>query len=184
MLDNSSDSILSHKVLISAESIRKRLQEIAKQINIDYAEREIDLVCLTNSAITFTTDLMRMLEIPTRLHLIAFTSYSPAPISGEVRLTLDINEPLQGKHILVIEGMVISGRTPLYLMNLLSLRQPASLALCAIGSKPAELAVDLPIKYRLFEFSTEWVAGYGIGKGHERISADLLNLNHLFAYGT
>jgi hypoxanthine phosphoribosyltransferase len=72
--------------------------------------------------------------------------------------------------------MVISGRTPLYLMNLLRLRHPASLALCVIGSKPAELAVDLPIKYRLFEFGKEWVAGYGIGHGQERASADLVNL--------
>jgi hypoxanthine phosphoribosyltransferase len=165
------------KVLIQAEALHQRLQEVAAQISGDYAGREIDLVCLTNAAMTFTADLMRLLEVPVRLHALAFTSYSPVPVSGEVRLTLDIAEPLEGRHVLVVEGMVISGRTPLYLANLLRLRQPASLALCAIGSKPAELAVDLPIKYRLFEFGKEWVAGYGIGHGAEKASADLLDMS-------
>ena len=97
-------------------------------------------------------------------------------MGGAVRLTLDIDEPLQGRHVLVTEGMVISGRTPLYLRNLLLLRQPASLEFCVIGSKPEELAVDLPIKYRLFEFSKEWVAGYGIGHGSEKALPHLVNL--------
>mgnify|MGYP000270009867 CR=1 FL=1 len=166
------------KVLIQTEILRQRLQGVATQINGDYAGREIDVVCLTNSAMIFTADLMRILEVPARLHMLAFTSYSPAPTNGEVRLTLDVAEPLEGRHVLVMEGMVISGRTPLYLMNLLRLRQPASLELCAIGSKPSELTVDLPIKYRLFEFEKEWVAGYGIGNGAEKVSADILNIKH------
>lgn len=172
----SGEGLRSAKVLIPAVSLRRRLQEVATQINGDYAGREIDLVCLTNAAMIFTADLIRLLEVPVRTHALAFTSYSPAPMSGEVRLTLDIGEPLQGRHVLVTEGMIISGRTPLYLMNLLRLRQPASLELCAIGSKPAELAVDQPIKYRLFEFGKEWVAGYGIGHGAEKASRDLLDL--------
>jgi hypoxanthine phosphoribosyltransferase len=126
---------------------------------------------------TFTADLVRMLEVPTRLHALAFTSYASTPKSGEVRLTLDIGEPLEGRHVLVTEGMIISGRTPLYLMNLLRLRQPASLEICAIGSKPEELAVDLRIKYRLFEFAKEWVAGYGIGHGAEKASSNLLDIS-------
>lgn len=147
------------------------------QINDDYAGREIDLVCLTNAAMTFTADLMRALEVPVRLHVLAFISYVPTPASGEVRLTLDIGEPLQGRHVLVTEGMVISGRTPFYLMNLLRLRQPASLELCAIGIKPAESAVNLSIRYRLFEFGKEWVAGYGIGHGAEKASPHLLDMS-------
>ncbi|MGP1666285.1 MAG: phosphoribosyltransferase [Rhodanobacter sp.] len=173
---HSSEGVQTTKVLIPAETLRQRLQEVARQINGDYVGREIDLVCLTNAAMILTADLVRLLEVPVRTHALAFTSYSPAPMSGEVRLTLDIGEPLQGRHVLVTEGMVISGRTPLYLMNLMRLRQPASLELCAIGSKPAELAVDLPIKYRLYEFGKEWVAGYGIGHGVEKASPDLLDL--------
>jgi hypoxanthine phosphoribosyltransferase len=173
---NPSEGSQSHKVLIQAETLRQRLQEVATQINSDYVGREIDLVCLTNAAMTITADMMRLLQVPARLHALAFTSYSSAPISGEVRLTLDITEPLNGRHVLVMEGMVISGRTPLYLLNLLRLRQPASLELCVIGSKPSELAVDLPIKYRLYEFGNEWVAGYGIGHGAEKALPHLVNL--------
>lgn len=157
-----------YKLIYESGDISSRVALIADQINQDYAGREIDIVCLTNAAIPFTSDLMRLLVVPVRLHLIAFMSYSPAPMTGEVRITLDVNEPLHGRHVLVVEGMVISGRTPLYLMNLLRLRQPATIELCVIGSKPAELAVELPIKYRLFEVGKEWVAGYGIGKGLER----------------
>ena len=164
------------RILVSQEKIHERLQGLAQQINVDYQSRDIDLVCLTNSAMTFMTDLVRLIQRPVKLHTIAFDSYKPAPKSGEVRLTLDVTAPLEGRHVLVVEGMVISGRTPLYLMNLLRLRQPASLELCVIGSKPTELAVDLPIRYRLFEFGTEWVAGYGIGHGTEKAAASLLNL--------
>jgi hypoxanthine phosphoribosyltransferase len=168
--------IRTNKVLIREETLHQRLQEVAMQINVDYVDREIDLVCLTGSAMTFTADLVRLIQVPVKLHTMAFISYIPAPKSGEVRLTLDIAESLEGRHVLVVEGMVISGRTPLYVMNLLRLRQPTSLEICAIGSKPAELAVNLPIKYRLFEFGKEWVAGYGIGHGAEKVSADLLDM--------
>ena len=170
----------SHKspiILFSAEKIHESLQVLAEQISEDYLGRELDVVCLTNSAMTLAADLMRLVKVPVRLHAMAFDSYKPAPKSGEVRLTLDVTEPLAGRHVLVIEGMIISGRTPLYLMNLLRLRQPASIELCVIGSKPLELLVSLPIKYRLFEFSNEWVAGYGIGNGIEKTSSDLVDMS-------
>ena len=167
---------VSSRVVVSSDELRARILSLAQMINSDYAGREVDVVCLSNSATTFTSDLLRLLEVPTKLHLISFVSYTPAPTSGEVRVTLDVGEPLQGRHVLVVEGMVISGRTPLYLMNLLRLRQPASLELCAIGRKPSELAVDLSVKYCLFEFASEWVAGYGIGSGAEKGSPNLVNL--------
>ena len=166
---------MSYKTLYDADAISDRVAIVADQINRDYFGREIDIVCLTNAAIPFTSDLMRLLVVPARLHTLAFTSYSPATMSGEVRITLDIDESLYGRHVIMVEGMVISGRTPLYLMNLLRLRQPLSLELCAIGSKPAELSVDLVIKYCLFSFENEWVAGYGIGKGLERVLPNLID---------
>ena len=177
MSNSSKSSGVASNIIVSAEDIYARLQVLAHQINLDYGGRDVDLVCLTNSAMAFTADLMRLITVPVRLHAMAFSSFAPVPRSGAVRLTLDIAESLEGRHVLVLEGMVISGRTPQYLMNLLRLRQPASLELCVIGSKPAELAVDLPIKYRLFTFGTEWVAGYGIGKGAESASPDLIDLS-------
>ncbi|MDC0308921.1 phosphoribosyltransferase family protein [bacterium] len=171
-----SDPTLSTLILVKANELRQRLEKLADRINRDYADREIDLVCLSNSAMTFTADLVRLIEVPVRVHILAFISYPKAPKSGEVRITLDVGEPLQDRHVLMVEGMIISGRTPLYLMNLLRLRQPASIELCAIGMKPRQLAVELLVKYHLFEFDQEWVAGYGIGHGPEKVSGDLLNM--------
>ena len=163
-------------VLVKSAVIRQRLAALADEINRDYVGREIELVCLSNSAMTFTADLVRLIKVPVRVHTLAFISYPKGPKSGEVRLTLDVSEPLQDRHVLVVEGMIISGRTPLYLMNLLRLRQPASIELCAIGIKPTQLAVDLQVKYNMFEFDQEWVVGYGIGHGPEKASGDLLNM--------
>jgi len=166
----------SPTVLVSAAELNERLEKLAYEISRDYAQREIDLVCLSNSAMFFTADLARLIQVPVRLHLLAFVSYPKALQSGEVRITLDVAEPLEGRHVLLVEGMVISGRTPLYLMNMLCLRNPASIEICAIGLKPKQLAVDIPVKYRLFDFDQEWVAGYGIGHGQEKASGDLLNM--------
>ena len=105
----------------------------------------------------------------------AFDPYPNSPASGEVRLTLDLTEPLQDRHVLVTEGIIISGRTPLYMINQLLLRQPASIELCTIGMKPKQLAVDLSVKYKIFDFNKEWVVGYGIGHGPEKSEGFLID---------
>ena len=164
------------RTLHTADVIGARISDLARRISSDYAGRQLDVVCLLNGASVFASDLIRRLDLPTRLHQIGFTSYADAPKSGEVRITLDVAEPLQDKYVLVVEGIVVSGRTPRYLLDLLRLRKPASLELCALGKKPRMMAVDLPVKYSLFEFGEEMVAGYGIGKGEERASPHLLDM--------
>jgi len=176
-MSNSSETFFNGaKVIVCAEEIHTRLLALAHQIHVDYKGLEIDLVCLSNSALTFTADLVRLIQLPVRQHLLAFSSYPNAPQSGEVRIVLDVGEPLEGRHVLLVEGLVISGRTPRYLMNILQLRRPASLEICAIGVKPKQLAASLSVKYHLFDFDQEWVAGYGIGHGPEKGAADLLNM--------
>src|SRR3954470_24510438 len=124
------------KVLVDANRLRLRIAELGAQITRDYEGREIDVVCLINGASMFCADLVRCIARPVRVHPLAFTSYAGGPHSGEVRVTLDVAEPLMGRHVLLVEGVVVSGRTPLYLMEALKLRRPASLALCALGVKP------------------------------------------------
>lgn len=176
MTDVASSFLSEPNVLVSASKLHERVGMLAAQIDADHAGHELDFICLTNAAIIFTADLMRAVACPSRMHLLSFQSYSPPSSSGEVRILQDVGASLAGKHVILVEGMVISGRTPLYLMNMLRLRQPASLQLCVIGSKPDELTVDLPISYRLFTFGREWVAGYGIGSGLEKASPDLLDM--------
>jgi hypoxanthine phosphoribosyltransferase len=163
------------KVLVDEEKLRARVAELGAQITRDYEGREIDIVCLINGAGMFCQDLVRAIRRPVRVHPLAFNSYSGAPKSGEVRVTLDVAEPLMDRHVLLVEGVVISGRTPLYLIEALRLRRPASLALCALGVKPQARAVELPVAYAGFEFGAEIAAGYGMGGGPERA------LNHIVA---
>lgn len=155
-------------ILYDAEAIGARVADLARDITADYAGRELDVVCLINGASTFCADLVRQISVPVRQHAFGFSSYTGAPQSGEVRITLDVAEPLQDRHVLVVEGIVVSGRTPRYVIEMLRLRKPASLALCALGKKPNALAVDLDVRYVAFEFGDEIAVGYGVGKGPER----------------
>jgi hypoxanthine phosphoribosyltransferase len=164
------------RILFPAEVVRDRVAELARTISADYAGRQLDVVCLINGASTFCADLIRHITVPVRQHFIGFTSYPGAPRSGEVRITLDVAEPLLDRHVLIVEGVVVSGRTPRFIVEWLRLRGPASIALCAVATKPKTLAVDLEVKYAAFELGDQMAAGYGIGKGEERASPHLLDL--------
>jgi hypoxanthine phosphoribosyltransferase len=161
-------------IIITEEQIIERVNQLASEISIDYAGLTLDIVCLINSASIFTADLARKLSIPARLHFLGFNSYPNGNASGEVRITHDVNEPLFDRHVLVMEGIVVSGRTPRYVLDMLRLRQPASLALCALGIKPSQLAVELPLKYVGFELGQEIATGYGVGSGTEKILTSLV----------
>jgi hypoxanthine phosphoribosyltransferase len=150
-------------ILRSSEEIAQRVDAIAQQISRDYAGRSLDVVYMVNGASMLCADLTRRLDVLAQLHPLGFSSYPAASPSGEVRLTLDVAKPLHGRHVLLVEGIIVSGRTPRYVSDLLRLRQPASLSLCALGIKPRALAVELPVAYPLFEFGDEIVVGYGVG---------------------
>lgn len=165
-------------IVIPQEQIQQRVDELAKQISIDYEGKILDVVCLMNSASLFCADLVRKLTIQTQLHFLGFSNYTKGTPSGEVRITQDINEPLFNRHVLVIEGIVVSGRTPRYILDLINLRQPESLAMCALGVKPAHLSVDLPLNYVAFELGSEIAVGYGIGSGPQKVLSSLVQAEH------
>ena len=164
----------TRKVIATDANIRERVAEIAKRISGDYAGKTLDVVGMLNGASVFCVDLVRQITVPTRLHWLGFTSYPQGNPTGEVRMTLDVTEPLHSRDVLLVEGIVVSGRTPKYLMDLFALRQPASLALCALGKKPHLITVDLPIRYCAFEFADETVVGYGIGGGTDKTRVALI----------
>jgi hypoxanthine phosphoribosyltransferase len=157
----------SRNIIVSETQLDSRVRELGEHITQDYDRRNLDVVCLINGGSMFCADLVRHIQVPITQHYLGFNSYLEGNSSGEVRLTLDVTEPLQGRHVLLVEGIVVSGRTPAYLVELLKLRQPASIALCALGVKP-NLSVDLSIEYVAFKLGKEIVMGYGIGNGPER----------------
>lgn len=145
-----------------------RVAELAAEISRDYNGRTVDLVYMLNGASVFCADLVRRLTVPARIHPFGFTSYAKGNTTGEVRVTLDVTEPLQGRDVIVVEGIIVSGRTPRFVLDLLEHRGPASTALCAVGIKKKHLAVDLPIRYAGYELEDELIVGYGIGEGIEK----------------
>ncbi len=159
---------LQHNIIATEEQITQRVKEQAAKINSDYAEKTLDVICLINSALFFSVDLVRQLTIPIRFHLLGFANYPQGNETGEIRITLDVSESLFGCHILVVEGIVVSGRTPRYILDLLSHRKPASLAMCTLGIKPAQLSEKLPLSYVAFELGNEIAVGYGVGSGVEK----------------
>ena len=167
-------------ILITEDQVKERVREIAKQINADYAGKTLDIICLMNSALLFTTDLIKHITIPTRLHLLGFNTYPDGNETGEVRITLDVAEPMFNRDVLVIEGIIISGNTPHYILELIRRRRPNTLALCAIGFKPHLLTNELPLNYVGFKLGNEIVIGYGVGSGPTKTLACLCeNTNKL-----
>jgi hypoxanthine phosphoribosyltransferase len=149
------------RVLFTEDAIRRRVDELARQISLDYAGKgDLLLVGVLRGAFIFLSDLCRRLTIPSRVDFIAVSSYGDRTVSsGTVRLMLDLRGDIRGRHVLVVEDIVDTGSTLAYLQHLLGLRGPASLKTCTLLHKAkAGAAVD----YIGFEIEDDWVVGYGL----------------------
>lgn len=165
------------RALKSEKELQSDVSGLATKIKSHYGNREIVVVYMINSAAMFCADLVRRLSNVSRIYGLGFDSFDPASQSGEVKITQDVTAPISGEHVLLLEGMVISGSTPGFLKKYLLLRGAASVSLCAVGSKPALMRDDVDLPFCMYQFSNEWVAGYGIGSGPEKSSTALLDLS-------
>lgn len=154
------------RVLIAEADIRRRVTELARRIDADYADAdELLLVGVLRGAFIFLADLARQLEIPHRVDFIALSSYeSGSTFAGGVRLIMDSRISVSGRHVLVIEDILDSGRTLAYLLETFAARHPASLRSCALVRKPGQ-EVDVDLDYLGFDIPDEWVVGYGLDYG-------------------
>ncbi len=150
-------------VLISSERIQQRLQELAGQINVDYAGRDVLLVGVLKGAFILMADFARFLTIPVEFDFMAISSYGSATrSSGVVRILKDLDLDIADRHVLVVEDIVDSGLTLGYLLRNLRARGPASLEVVSLLSKPDQIEVDVPIRYIGFEVPNVFVVGYGL----------------------
>ena len=151
-------------ILLSAVQIHARVADLAAEISRDYAQvDDLLLVAVLKGAFIFLADLSRALTIPRSVDFIALSSYGKhGTTSDGVRLLMDLREPIAGKHVLIVEDIVDSGRTLKYLLDTLRARRPASLEACVLTKKPSRLEVDVPVKYLGFELPDAWVVGYGL----------------------
>lgn len=151
------------RVLLSEEEVDRRIQEIGEQVSRDYAGKSVHLVCVLKGGSFFMCELAKRITVPVSLDFMSVSSYgSGTKSSGVVRIVKDLDEPLQGKDVLVVEDIVDSGRTLSYLMEMLRDRKPASLRLCTLLDKPDRRVVDVNVDYTGFQIPDEFVVGYGL----------------------
>lgn len=151
------------EVLIDAERLQARVRELAAEVSRDYAGQDVLLVCVLKGAVLFLSDLMRHLTVDFEIEFMAVSSYGAATkSSGVVRVLKDLDVPIEGRHVLVVEDIVDSGLTLDYLLRLLDERRPASLAVCALLTKPSRREVELDARYVGFEIPDRFVVGYGL----------------------
>ncbi len=151
------------RVLLSEKDVDARIQQIGDQISKDYAGRSVHLVCVLKGGSFFMCELAKRITVPVSLDFMSVSSYgSETKSSGVVRIVKDLDEPLKGKDVLVIEDIVDSGRTLSYLLEMLKDRGPASLRLCTLLDKPERRVTDVQVDYTGFEIPDEFVVGYGL----------------------
>lgn len=151
-------------VLISEAGIQRRVDELAGEISRDYEGKgEITLIAVLKGAFIFLADLSRRLTVPRRIEFMGLSSYEEGSAhSGAVRLVMDLRESIEGRHVLVVEDIVDTGRTLHYLIELLRTRDPASIRTCALVRKKDRHEVEVAIDYLGFDIPDVWVVGYGL----------------------
>jgi hypoxanthine phosphoribosyltransferase len=151
------------EVIVSADQIRDKIAELAKEIDHDYAGREILLVGVLKGAAMFMSDLARVLERPCTLEFMAVSSYGGSTkSSGVVRILKDLDRDIAGRDILIVEDIIDSGLTLNWLLKNLTSRSPASIEVVALLRKPDAVKVEVPVRYVGFDIPPEFVVGYGL----------------------
>ncbi len=154
---------ITPKILIPEVKIHARLAELGAEIAHDYRGKEITAICVLKGSFVFYSDLIRKIDLPMTCEFLGVSSYGNRMVSsGEVKVTLDINEPLEGRNVIVFEDIVDTGLTLNYITNLIRARQPASLKTCSLLNKPGSHKVPVHLDYTGFEIGNEFVVGYGV----------------------
>lgn len=151
------------EILLTKEQIAARITEIGEQISADYAGKEILMIGVLRGAVIFMADLARAITVPVALDFMAVSSYGTSTTSsGVVRILKDLDEAVQGRHVLVVEDIVDTGLTLNYLLDNLKSREPASIKLCTLLNKPDRRKAEVNIDYNGFNIPDEFVIGYGL----------------------
>lgn len=149
--------------LLSREQIDSIVRKLADQISRDYREKELTLVCILKGAFMFLSDLVRHLQIPAKIDFVRLASYGTGMTSsGRIEITKDVELPIEGRDVLIIEDIVDSGRTLLFLKDRLTLANPHSVKICALLDKKARREVEIEVDYLGTEVEDVFIVGYGI----------------------
>ena len=151
------------EVLIDADALQQRVADLGEEITADYAGKELLLVGVLKGAVFFMADLMRAIAVPCEIDFMAISSYGASTdSSGVVRILKDLDINIEGRHVLVVEDIIDSGLTLSYLVRNLESREPASLEVCALLTKPERRENEVDVRYVGFEIPNKFVIGYGL----------------------
>jgi hypoxanthine phosphoribosyltransferase len=151
------------EILVQRDELEHRVRELAAEISSDYADKELLLVGVLKGAVFFLADLMRHLEVVCEVDFMAVSSYGASTdSSGVVRILKDLDAPIEGRDVLIVEDIVDSGLTLSWLAGNLRSRGPASLAVCAMLRKPGSAQMHVDVRYTGFDIGDEFVVGYGL----------------------
>jgi hypoxanthine phosphoribosyltransferase len=151
------------RVLVETADLERRVAELGEEISRDYTGKDLVLVGVLKGAVVFIADLMRHLTVPCEVDFMAVSSYgSQTDSSGVVRILKDLDASIGGRDVLIVEDIIDSGLTLQYLLRNLRAREPRSLEVCSLLTKPERRRVDLPTRYVGFEIPNKFVVGYGL----------------------
>ena len=149
-------------VLIPEEEIRKRIAEVGAQLSRDYEGEEVLMICILRGGVFFACELAKHLTVPVSMDFMCVSSYGSGTVSsGRVKIIKDLDENIEGKHVLIAEDIVDSGNTLSTLIKILQVRKPASIRLCTLLDNPERRVVDIKADYRCFEIPDKILVGYG-----------------------
>lgn len=155
------------RVLFTEEVIRKKVQELGAQISADYKGKKVIVVCLLRGSFIFTADLFRELDLDVTVDFMNVSSYVGEETTGEVRILKDLEDNVNGKHVLIVEDIIDTGLTLDKMLDVFKGRNPASLEICTLLSKPSRRRIEIDVKYVGFEIEDKYVLGYGFDKNQQ-----------------
>jgi hypoxanthine phosphoribosyltransferase len=152
------------EILIPEDKLQARIQELGKQISQDYQGQDLHMICILRGGVMFLTDLMRTIDVPLSIDFMAISSYGVGArkSSGQIRLTMDLRDPINDRNVLLVEDIVDSGHTLSSVLGLLGTRKPASLKVCTLLDKAERRETEVPIDYAGFVIPNKYVFGYGL----------------------
>ncbi len=168
-------------VMIEEEVVDKRISEIGQQISKDYEGKNVHLICILKGSVFFATELAKRITVPVSIDFMSVSSYgNGTKTSGIVKVIKDLDDPLEGKDVIIVEDIIDSGKTLSYLMKTLSHRKPASLRLCTLLDKPERRIVnDVVVDYTGFTIPDEFVVGYGLDYAQKYRNLPYIGIVHL-----
>ncbi len=152
------------RIMLTEEEVNRRIEEVAQQINKDFDGKPLHLICILKGGAMFMCELAKRLTMPVSFDFMSVSSYGGSTVSsGVVRIMKDLDETLEGKHVLIVEDIIDTGRTLAYLIDVLNKRGPKDIHLCTLLDKPERrVKKQVTVDYTCFTIPDEFVVGYGL----------------------